>query len=136
MRKIRQLLAEGNRFIVVSLNLTSFIDSTATREIVSLFGDAKGSYICLSQCRPKVVELIRRYQRSAEKFPENVKTFVSTHDAVAYLNKKRRAESDFDDLSETEESYLKEETSKQVKASSPTPPAQQVRLATDTFVSQ
>jgi len=141
VRKIRQLLAEGNRFIVVSLNLTSFIDSTAIREIVSLFGDAKGSYICLSQCRPKVVDLIRRYQRSAEKFPENVKTFVSTHDAVAYLNKVRKAEPDYDDLSDTDESYLKEET-KDVNGEfvtkdddSPTPPAPNMRLATDTFVS-
>lgn len=145
VRKIRELLSEGNRFIVVSLNLTSFIDTSAIREIVSLFGDAKGSYICLSQCRPKVVELIRRYQRSAEKFPENVKTFVSTGDAVAYLNKIRKLEPDYDDFSETEESYLKEETSKQLKGemfdtngghkgNSPTPPAHvpHMRLATDT----
>merc|ERR1712129_627557 len=143
--RIRELLSDGNRFIVVSLNLTSFIDTSAIREIVSLFGDAKGSYICLSQCRPKVVELIRRYQRSAEMFPDNVKTFVSTNDAVAYLNKVRKAEPDYDDFGSESESYLKEtdnETSKRLKGEiyadggskkgdSPTPPLY-IRRATDT----
>ena len=89
MDKIRELLMDGNKYICVSLNLTSFIDTTAIRSIVTLFEDAKGSYICLSQCRPRVVELIRRYQRCSAKFPANVKTFVSTHDAVKYLQQKR-----------------------------------------------
>jgi len=83
--KLRELLADGNKYIVVSLNLTSFIDTTAIRQIVTIFEDAKTSYICFSQCRPKVIELIRRYQQSTDKFPANVKTFISTHDAVIYL---------------------------------------------------
>eukprot|EP01084_Bolivina_argentea_P245757 411389_1 len=91
--KIRELLANGNKYIVVSLNLTSFIDTTAIREIVLLFGDATGCFICLSQCKPKVVELIRRYQKKCgRKFPPNVKTFISTNDAVRYLERIRGEE--------------------------------------------
>ena len=87
--KLRVLLAGGNKYIVVSLNLTSFIDTTAIRQIVTIFEDAKGAYICLSQCRPKVVELIKRYEADSEEFPSNIKTFISTHDAVRYLQSVR-----------------------------------------------
>jgi len=89
--KLRVLLAGGNKYIVVSLNLTSFIDTTVIRQIVTIFEDAKGSYICLSQCRPKVIELIQRYEADSEeyKFPSNIKTFISTHDAVRYLQSVR-----------------------------------------------
>ncbi len=58
INKIRELLNENKKYIIVSLNLTSFIDTTAIRQIVTLFEDAKESYICLSQCRPKVIELM------------------------------------------------------------------------------
>eukprot|EP01083_Nonionella_stella_P142994 443512_1 len=87
--KIRHLLAGGNKYIVVSLNLTSFIDTTAIRQIVTIFEDAKGAFICLSQCRPKVIELINRFEEDTDEFPDNIKTFVSTHDAVLYLRSMR-----------------------------------------------
>jgi MFS superfamily sulfate permease-like transporter len=90
VNKIRQLLAAEERYIIVSLNLTSFIDTTAIRQIVTLFQDAQNAYICLSQCRPKVIELIRRFQsKMNDKFPPNVKTFISTRDAVIYLQRMR-----------------------------------------------
>eukprot|EP00488_Nonionellina_sp_1-RS-2012_P003040 TRINITY_DN6183_c0_g1_i1.p1 TRINITY_DN6183_c0_g1~~TRINITY_DN6183_c0_g1_i1.p1 ORF type:complete len:186 (+),score=44.29 TRINITY_DN6183_c0_g1_i1:508-1065(+) len=50
---IRDLLADGKKYIVVSLNLTSFIDTSAIREIIVLFSDAKGSYICYRNVDPK-----------------------------------------------------------------------------------
>eukprot|EP01083_Nonionella_stella_P024434 67463_1 len=83
--KIRRLLAENHKYIVVSLNLTQFIDTTAIRQIATIFEDAKGAFICLSQCRPKVIELINRFEQDTDEFPDNIKTFVSTHDAVLYL---------------------------------------------------
>eukprot|EP00483_Globobulimina_turgida_P002638 UN02642 len=90
VNKIRELLCENEKYIIVSLNLTSFIDTTAIRQIVTLFQDAKHAYICLSQCRPKVIDLISRYEAQInDRFPSNVKTFVSTHDAVRYLQKIR-----------------------------------------------
>merc|ERR1712048_557992 len=49
-----------------------------------------GAYICLSQCRPNVMKLIRRYEKENASFPSNVKTFVSTHAAVRYLQCKMR----------------------------------------------
>ena len=103
MNKLRTLLAEGNKYIVVSLNLTSFIDTTAIRQIVTLFEDAKGSYICLSQCRPKVVELIKRYEADSEEFPTNIKTFISTHDAVRYLQSIRSKMTDENDTDSDED---------------------------------
>merc|ERR1712152_119032 len=83
--KLRQLLSDGNKYIIVSLNLTSFIDTTSIRQIVTIFEDAKGSYICFSQCRPNVDKLIKRYEKDVAEFPENIKTFISTNDAVKYL---------------------------------------------------
>jgi len=88
--KLRELLLDGERYIVVSLNLTSFIDTTSIRNIVTLFEDAKGSFVCLSHCRPRVAALIDSYERSEGDFPSNIKRFVSTHDAVQYLNEMRR----------------------------------------------
>lgn len=90
MDKLRELLLEGNRYLIVSLNLTSFIDTTAIRNIVTLFEDSKGSFICFSHCRPRVAALIERYERDEGDFPSNIKRFVSTHDAVQYLNTIRR----------------------------------------------
>merc|ERR1719245_1938232 len=83
--KLRQLLSDGNKYIIVSLNLTSFIDTTSIRQIVTIFEDAKGSYICFSQCRPNVDKLIKRYEKDVAEFPKNIKTFISTNDAVNYL---------------------------------------------------
>merc|ERR1719458_1919660 len=83
--KLRQLLSDGHKYIIVSLNLTSFIDTTSIRQIVTIFEDAKGSYICLSQCRPNVNKLISRYEKDVNEFPKNIKTFISTYDAVKYL---------------------------------------------------
>merc|ERR1712048_358092 len=51
-----------------------------------------GAYICLSQCRPNVMKLIRRYEKENASFPSNVKTFVSTHAAVRYLQCKMRGQ--------------------------------------------
>jgi len=113
--KIRELLADGKRYIVVSLNLTSIIDTTAIREIIVLFSDAKGSYICLSQCRPKVVQLIRRYQKNEEKFPPNVKTFVSTNDAVRYLQKMRKQQSDCTSVTISDDDEFEELSSIKLK---------------------
>eukprot|EP00483_Globobulimina_turgida_P002684 UN02689 len=114
VNKIRELLAADERYIIVSLNLTSFIDTTAIRQIVTLFQDAQNAYICLSQCRPKVIELIRRYQfKINDKFPPNVKTFISTHDAVIYLQKIRDVNSEIDEVSFeiNDEKILTSETS-------------------------
>jgi len=88
--KLRELLLDGNRYLVVSLNLTSFIDTTSIRNIVTLFEDSKGSFICLAHCRPRVAALIERFERDEGEFPSNIKRFVSTHDAVQYLNTIRR----------------------------------------------
>ena len=85
IERIRALLDAGSKLIVVSLNLTAFVDTTAIRQIVGLFEDARDAFICLSQCRPKVMELIHRYEQSVDVFPQNVRTFVSTHDAVRFL---------------------------------------------------
>merc|ERR1712129_352130 len=112
VERLRELVMnEGCKYIVVSLNLTSFIDTTAIREIIVLFSDAKDAFICLSQCRPKVVSLIRKYQKHEEKFPENVKTFIATHDAVRYLKAKRREHMDYgeDFVSEDEEEDVLDE---------------------------
>jgi len=113
VERLREMvMSEGERYIVVSLNLTSFIDTTAIREIIVLFSDAKDAFICLSQCRPKVISLIRKYQKHEERFPENVKTFISTHDAVRYLRKKRREQLDVGEdfeVSEDEESDEEDE---------------------------
>jgi len=87
---LRDLLDDKQKFIVVSLSLTEFIDTTVIRQIVTIFEDAKGAFICLSQCRPNVIKLIRRYERENSSFPANVKTFVSTHSAVRYLQCKIR----------------------------------------------
>jgi len=96
VERLREMVMnEGCKYIVVSLNLTSFIDTTAIREIIVLFSDAKDAFICLSQCRPKVISLIRKYQKHEERFPENVKTFIATADAVRYLKAKRRADRDY-----------------------------------------
>eukprot|EP01084_Bolivina_argentea_P282924 484416_1 len=83
--KLRVLLSEGHKYIIVSLRLTSFMDTTAIRHIVSIFEDAKSAYICLSQCNSQVMELIHRYETDEHEFPSNIKLFVSTHDAVQYL---------------------------------------------------
>jgi len=88
--KIREILQDGHRYLIVSLNLTSFIDTTSIRNIVTLFEDSKGAYVCLSHCRPRVAALIERYERDEGDFPDNIKRFVSTHDAVLYLNTLRK----------------------------------------------
>merc|ERR1712087_890367 len=88
--KLRDLLQDGHRYLIVSLNLTSFIDTTSIRNIVTLFEDSKGSFVCLSHCRPRVAALIERYERDEGVFPDNIKRFVSTHDAVLYLNTMRK----------------------------------------------
>jgi hypothetical protein len=88
--KLRELLQDGHRYLIVSLNLTSFIDTTSIRNIVTLFEDSKGSFVCLSHCRPRVAALIERYERDEGEFPDNIKRFVSTHDAVLYLNAIRK----------------------------------------------
>jgi len=87
IERIRALLDGGHKLIVVSLNLTAFVDTTAIRQIVGLFEDARDAFICLSQCRPKVMELIHRYENSVDVFPQNVRSFVSTHDAVRFLQR-------------------------------------------------
>merc|ERR1719283_149006 len=105
VERLREMVMnENEKYIVVSLNLTSFIDTTAIREIIVLFSEAKDAFICLSQCRPKVVSLIRKYQTHEEKFPENVKTFIATHDAVRYLKQKRREQMDVGEDVGSEES--------------------------------
>jgi len=88
--KLRELLLDGHRYLIVSLNLTSFIDTTSIRNVVTLFEDSKGSYVCLAHCRPRVAALIERYERDEGEFPDNIKRFVSTHDAVLYLNTIRK----------------------------------------------
>ena len=36
-----------------------------------------------------MIELIKRYEADSEEFPSNIKTFISTHDAVRYLQSVR-----------------------------------------------
>jgi len=99
---LRDLLDDKQKFIVVSLSLTEFIDTTVIRQIVTIFEDAKGAFICLSQCRPNVIKLIRRYERENSSFPANVKTFVSTHSAVRYLQWKRSELMDVEEVSDVD----------------------------------
>ena len=94
VEEIRSLLEHGNKYIVLSLALTPFIDTTSIGLIATLFSDAKGSHIAFSQCRPDVVDAIKRFECRKEPFPENIKLFVATEDAVAYLEKVRKREMD------------------------------------------
>ena len=89
-RKIRELLEDQRKFIIVSLMMTRIMDTTTITQIEGLFSNlkSKNAYLGFSYCRPEVVEVIKRYEFKKEKrFPENVRMFVSTHDAVSYFER-------------------------------------------------
>lgn len=100
------------KFIIICLVHSQITDTTSIREIISIFDDFKDITICLSHLRKPVRSLLVRYRETIlsdkknelqkgnpsengdtieYKFDDllgsNVKTFISTHDAVIFCQK-------------------------------------------------
>ena len=102
VEKIRNLVANDVKYVVVSLAHTCQMDTTSLQQIVQIFEDSKDAIICLTNMRSPVRNMLHRYAILSEKNNENnrekqsrnakltfriaknVRSFVSTHDAVIY----------------------------------------------------
>ena len=81
---------------MVSLAHTSTMDTTSLQQIVQIFEDSKDAIICLTNMRAPVRSMLHRYASLSEPkncIANNVRSFVSTHDAVLYCQKQIRGES-------------------------------------------
>ena len=78
------------KYIVICLVHTQHTDSTSLRGIINIFEDIPNVIICLSHLRKPVRSLLLRLQCEGPGLPKNIKTFISTHDAVLYCQRHKK----------------------------------------------
>ena len=93
MDKLTELITSSKhkeiRYIIVSLGLTAFVDTTTMRNLTALFQDlmANQKYLGFSNCKLSVFRSFKKFEtRTHCCFAENnVKLFLTTEDAVSYF---------------------------------------------------
>ena len=82
----------GIHYIIISLAMTAFIDTTTIRQICALFQDllVNDKWIGFSNCGLSVINSVKKYEAKTKcSFNDNnIKLFVSTNDAVKYFKAK------------------------------------------------
>ena len=119
VEKIRHYVSNDVKYIVVSLAHTSEMDTTSLQQIVQIFEDSKDALICLTNTRAPVRRMLNRYSHLTEPtniIAENVRTFISTHDAVLYCQKHMRGESVSLNSNDTDKTDKTDKSDKSIKS--------------------
>ena len=78
-----KLLCQNNKYIILCMSRTQFIDSSALRDIINLCNDIKNVIITITCMRQPLKNMLDRYKLIYEKeFPTNLKMGITIHDTV------------------------------------------------------